>query len=83
MKPQESYKRRSILVKATQWLKPGDHPKVFNIGCNGSLHSTICGDKYCPVEKGNWILEHTSSGRQEVLSNKEFKKEYYQVDKEG
>jgi len=51
------FRKKLVVIEATQWLKDGDHPRVT---CGGPLHThgyialELGGNIVCP---GDWIID--------------------------
>ena len=48
------YHKKSLVVDAVQWFKPGDHPAVASDGSGGNQIETPEGR--LRVEPGDWII---------------------------
>lgn len=76
------YRKRPIVIEATQWFKPGDHPAVvvdYFDGGQGPLPQikTPEGDLF--VERGNWIITGIE-GEHYAIRDSVFHKTYEAVD---
>jgi len=48
------FRKKPIVIEATQWFKKGDHPKVICKNSNGCVIKTLEG--YMWVTPGDWII---------------------------
>ena len=49
------FRKKPVVIEATQWWKPGDHPEVFSDSEGDSRIDTLEGDIHF-VTAGDWII---------------------------
>lgn len=57
------YRKRPVVVEATQWFKPGDHPAVCTDPAGGPVgdrtYGVITPNGFVRIEPGEWIITGT------------------------
>jgi outer membrane protease len=49
------FRKKPVVIEATQWFKDGDHPAVYESGLSGCYHiETLEGE--VRVRPGDWII---------------------------
>jgi hypothetical protein len=49
------YRKKPVVIEATQWFKDGDHPVVYQGGLSGCYYIETLEGEY-RVREGDWII---------------------------
>jgi hypothetical protein len=71
------YRKKPVIVEATQWFKMGDHPDVKMVSGDPCIYVTLS-DQWIDVEPGDWIITD-SHGFPELCGEDAFHETYQQV----
>lgn len=75
----KEYAIRYRTVKAVQWFKPGDHPRVYRQPEHGIDYLDMCDGDQTWVGPGDWIVE-AAPDYVYVSENSHFQKDYVLAD---